>query len=158
MEPTTATGVLRILPSTLGEVARFCKAVVQSVMNGEANPLEVHVMLKTFEKASEAIQDEIRSNVMTEMDKYSEKSIQAFGARVDKAETGVRYRYETSGDSEWEIRKTLLEQAAASLKERELFLRTLKEPMTVLNEETGEVTQIRPPQKISTSGLKVTLI
>lgn len=157
MEPSTATGVLRILPSTQAEVAHFAKAVVQSVMNGEANPLEIHVMLKGFEKAAELISDAIRTNVMSELDRYSEKSIQAFGARVDKAEVGTKYKYETACDPIWELRKVVLEQASVSLKERETFLRTLREPMTIIDETTGEINTIKPPQKVSTSGLKITL-
>lgn len=157
MEPTTATGVLRILPTTTEECARFAKAVIQSVKDGEANALEVHVMLKAFEKASEAILDCIRDNVMTQMDRYSEKSVELMGARIDKAEVGVKYNYAYSGDPIWETRKSILNTATDMLKEREVFLRSLKEPLMVLYEATGEVIKINPPMKTSTSGLKVTL-
>lgn len=155
--PSSPTGVLRILPSTLTECAKFAKAVIQSVKDGEANALEVHVMLKAFEKASEAILDCIRDNVMTQMDRYSEKSVELMGARIDKAEVGVKYKYETSGDPIWETRKSILNTAADMLKEREVFLRSLKEPLMILDEITGEIIKINPPLKTSTSGLKVTL-
>lgn len=155
--PSTPTGVIKILPTTKSEVIRFSNEVIKSVQNGEANALELHVMLKAFEKASELITDVIRENVLREVDKYSEKSFDAFGANVTKSEVGTKYKYETAGDEVWETRKAVVDSAMSLLKEREEFLRTLHEPMTVVSEETGEVRQVRPPMKTSTTGLKVTL-
>jgi len=42
-------------------------------------------------------------------------------------------------------------------KERETFLRALKEPMEVLDNMTGEVIILRPPVKKSTEGVKVSI-
>lgn len=157
MEPTTPTGVLRILPTTKLEIARFAKGVVQSVLDGTANPLEIHVMLKAFDKASELIVDEIRSNVMAELDKYSEKSIHLFGVQIDKTEVATKYNYSTSKDPEWERLDVEVNTATERRKAREAFLRTLREPMTLVNEETGEVYKISPPLKTSVSGVKITV-
>lgn len=156
--PTTATGVLHILPSSKDECVRFAKAVVQSVADGQEDALKVYVMLKQFEKASELISDCIKSNVMNLVDLHSEKSFEAFGARVDKAEVGVKYNYEASGDPVWNERKSMVDNAMSLLKERETFLRALIEPMVIVSEETGEVVKVSPPPKVSTSGLKITLV
>jgi len=49
------------------------------------------------------------------------------------------------------------ESNAEGRKERETFLKALKEPMEVLDSVTGEVIILRPPVKKSTEGIKVSI-
>lgn len=155
--PNNPMSMLRLMPSRADEVARFSKSVIESVKSGNANPIEVLVMLRSLEAVSELVREEIEENVLNAVDKYSEKVIEAFGARVEKAEVGVKYNYATSGDSEWEAMDSELKALKSRISEREAFLRALKEPMDRLHKETGEVETIRPPKKTSKSGVKVYL-
>lgn len=156
--PNTALGTLKLMPSNLEQVSRFSKQLVQSVMDGETNPLQLLVMLRALEKTSEVVIDCIRENINSEASKFSEREINMFGATLEKSEVGTKYDYASTGDIEWEQRDALVNAATNLRKEREAFLRALKEPMTVVNEETGEVTQIRPPLKRSTTFVKVKLL
>lgn len=155
--PSSAIGVLRIMPATDVEVARFSKGIIEAVKQGHANPLEVLVMLRSLEAVSELVREEIEENIVTEAGKYSEKTIEAYGARIEKSEVGTKYKYETSGDIEWEQVNSEFKSLERKRKEREEFLRALKEPMTAVNRETGEVYEIRPPFKTSKSGVRVYL-
>lgn len=155
--PSTPTGVLRMMPTKASEIGRFAAGVINNVKNGEANALEVLVMLRALEALSETIRDSIKENILTAADKYSEKTFEVFGARIEKGDVGVKYLYETSGDWQWESFKTQEQTAANLRKDREAFLRSLKEPITIVDEESGEVSTIKPPLKRSTSGLKVFL-
>lgn len=153
----TAIGALRIMPASKPEVGRFSAQLINSVKAGDVNPLEVLVLLRALESVSENVREAIRENLNAEADRYSEKTFEVFGARIEKAELGTKYKYEASGDPEWARRKAGVDAAMTLLKEREAFLRALREPMTIVVEETGEVVNIVPPTKISTSGLKVFL-
>jgi hypothetical protein len=155
--PTTAIGALRIMPASKQEAGRFAAQVINSVKAGDVNPHEVLVLLRALQNVSETVLDGIKENINTETERYSEKRFEAYGATLEKAELATRYKYELSGDREWERRKAGVDAALNLLKEREAFLRALKEPMTAVDEESGEVFRIVPPPKFSTSGIKVFL-
>ena len=155
--PTTAMSALRLMPSTASEIGRFSKQLIEGVQEGNINPLELLVMLRALEGVSETVRDAIKTNVQNAADKYNEKSFEVFGARVEKSEVGVKYNYEMCGDQIWE-RHSVDERTAAELrKQREVFLRSLTEPMTVVDKDSGEISEIRPPLKRSQSGVKVFL-
>jgi hypothetical protein len=145
------------MPSKASEVARFAKQIIESVQNGNANPLEVKVMMRALRAVAEEVEEEIDENAVTEASKYAEKTIEMYGARIEKAEVGVSYDYATSGFPDWEQLDSEIKGLTERRKEKEAFLRALKEPITTLNESTGEVDVVKPPQKRSKSGIKVYL-
>ena len=150
-------GVMRLMPSKATEVATFSKQLIQSVKSGDANPLEVLVMLRSLELVSELVREEIEGNVLTEAEKNPEKKFNAFGAIVERCEVGTKYNYATSKDTVYERLQVDADTAKRKLDERTAFLRGLKEPMTVVDEMTGEIVTITPPLKKSKSGVKVYL-
>jgi hypothetical protein len=156
-EPHNAMSALRLMPSKASEVATFSVQIIKAVQNGDANPLEVLVMLRALEAVSETVRDEISDNVLTEAEKHTEKKFNAFGAIVERTEVGTKYAYDTSSDVEWEQLNSEFESLKRRKSERETFLKALKEPMTVVNPDTGEVYTIKPPFKTSKSGVRVYL-
>jgi hypothetical protein len=155
--PDNAMSMLRLMPTKASEVARFASQIIQAVQNGNANPLEVKVMMRALRAVAEEVEEEIDENAVTEAGKYAEKTIEMYGARIEKAEVGVSYDYATSGFSEWELLDAELKGLTERRKEKETFLRALKEPMEILNKDTGVWETIRPPQKKSKTGIKVYL-
>jgi transcriptional/translational regulatory protein YebC/TACO1 len=155
--PSNPMSALRLMPSKASEVARFSKGIIEAVKSGDANPLEVLVMLRSLEAVSELVREEIEENVNAEADRFNEKVIERYGARIEKREVGVKYNYARSGDIEYERLKVDAETAKSRLSEREAFLKALKEPITLVNKETGEVYEVNPPLKTSKSGVAVYL-
>ena len=155
--PSSAIGTLRLMPAKSDQIAIFSRQLIESVKNGDTNPLELLVILRALESVSKVVRDEIHENIMTAADKYSEKTIEAFGAKIEKREVNTRYNYASAKDVEWERMDAEIKSLTDRIKEREKFLRALKEPMTVVDKETGEVTEIHPPMKTSESGLAVYL-
>lgn len=154
--PSTAMGVMRLMPNSDKSVAQFSKQLIESVRSGDVNPLELLVMLRSLEAVSELVRDEIKDNINTAADKYPEKKFEAFGAIVEKADFG-KFNYGSSCDPEWETLDAQFKTIENKRKEREAFLRALREPITAVNRETGEVYEIRPPFKKSNEGVKVFL-
>jgi hypothetical protein len=148
--------VLRLMPNSDKSVAQFSKQLIDSVRSGDANPLEVLVMLRSLEAVSELVREEIKDNINTAAEKYPEKKFEAFGAIVEKADFG-KYNYASACDPEWETLDAQFKTIETKRKEREAFLRALREPMTAVNRETGEVYEIRPPFKKSNEGVRVYL-
>jgi hypothetical protein len=155
--PDTAQSALSLMPSTAGEVARFSKQLIESVKSGNSNPLELVVQLHALTKVYELVREEIEENILKEADKYPEKVIERYGARMEKAEVGVKYDYTTSRDPVWEQLDSEANSILERKKARETFLKALTEPFTSLNKDTGELDEIRPPVKTSKSGIKIYL-
>ena len=155
--PETATGALSLMPSTATEVAKFSKLLIQSVKSGDVNPLQLIVQLHALTKVYEEVREEIEEHVLREAEKFPEKVIERYGARIEKSEVGTKYQYATSKDIEWERLDSEFKTIERKRKEREEFLRALREPMTAVNEETGEVYKIMPPFKTSKAGFKIYL-
>lgn len=155
--PSTAIGAARMLPTTQTQIDIFSDQVIESVRNGEANPLEVLIILKAFEKAQERIIKEIRENFVTEAGKYPETSFEFNGAKIEKVEVGTKYNYAICNDPIYKNRLEIAEKAKEKLSERETFLKAIKEPINIVDEETGELIKIIPALKTSTSSLKVSI-
>lgn len=153
----TALSYLTVLPSTSDEIKRFTTQIINSVKEGQENPLKVLVMLRALEATAESIRTGIGEEILTEASKYSEKSFEAYGARIERAEVGVSYDYQTTEDREWFAFKVGEQKMADFRKSREGFLREIKKPITVIDPDTGEVYEIKPPLKKSKSGVKVFL-
>lgn len=145
------------MPSTSSEVARFAYQIIKSVQGGDANALEVLVMMRALDLLSKEVIEQIEGNILNAADKYSEKKFEVFGALVEKAENGTKYNYLQTGDIEYERLHAEAQTVTRKLKEREEFLKALKEPLTVVNEETGEMYKVNPPFKTSKSGVRVYL-
>ena len=155
--PDSAMGMLRAMPTKAEEIGKFVHQIVRGVKDGNANALEVKVMMRALRAVAEEVEEEIDENAVREAEKYSEKTIEMYGARIEKGEVGVSYDYAASGLSEWEQLDAQIKTLTEQRKEKEAFLRALKEPMTRLHEETGEIETIRPPQKKSKTGVKIYL-
>jgi hypothetical protein len=75
--PETATGALAQMPSTATEVAKFSKLLIQSVKNGDVNPLQLIVQLHALTKVYEEVREEIEENVLKEAEKFPETVIES---------------------------------------------------------------------------------
>lgn len=155
--PSTPMGVLRLGPTTAYEIQVFSKGIIDAVKNGEINAIDVLVTLKKFEKASGTILKAIQEDFVKEGDKHPERSFSFAGAQIEKKEVGVKYDYSKCGDLAWERHSANEAISAERRIERETFLKSLKEPITVVDEETGEVITLRPPTKTGSTSLTVTI-
>lgn len=152
--PSSALGTLRLFASTQTEVDRFSDQLIASVKEEGANPIEILVQLRAFEKVTGRVIKEIMDNAITEIDKNNGAMTFA-GNNLQRTEAGVSYDFKHSGDSVWEARKAIFDAAQSQLKEREEFLKSLKEPIRILVEETGELQLVRPPLRTSKTIVKV---
>ena len=155
--PNSPNGVLKLFPSTSDEVNRFANRLIQSVKHEGENPLEILVQIRAMEKAFKIVTEKIQENLLNEAGKYPENRFQFMGNEIERSEVGTSYDYKVCGDHDWERFSVDELTAGNSRKERETFLRTIKEPINMYDPITGETWTVRPPIKRSSSGLKVFL-
>lgn len=86
------------------------------------------------------------------------KQLETNSAKIELAETGVKYNFDNCGDVIFEQLSQQLESIEQQLKDRKEFLKTVPASgLQILNEQTGELHTIYPPSKSSTSTYKITL-
>lgn len=136
----------------------LCEKILQQVENGEINPLYAAAVLKgMIESLTNALKDpRMFDGVQKEGEKFGKEKIICQGATFSICETGVKYDFDACGDP---IYNELAKQKAEldeKLKERTAFLKTIKQSMTVVDDNTGEVASIYAPIKSSTTSFKIT--
>lgn len=96
-------------------VADIISNTIARVESGELNPLSVAVQCAGIDKISKAVREKVLDMALDEAYKYSGKTIEAFGAKIEIKESGVKYDYAVS--SEWlrleEERQRIVEQQKA---------------------------------------------
>jgi hypothetical protein len=105
--------------------------------------------LRSSKQFSDYVRDEIAKNG---------KQIETQSAKLELAETGVKYNFDNCGDPIYQKLEQQLQSVEADLKDRKEFLKTVPvSGLSIINEETGELSTIYPPSKQSTSTYKITL-
>jgi len=124
--------------------------------NGHITPLQLASQLKFVEDIITNVKEELRQRVVSEQSKYGKERMTYKGAAFDIKEAGIKYDYSHCNDTIWDDLKQQLDDLNVKIKEREAFLKTLRERLTYVDESTGEIVTIYPPQKKSTTTYSIT--
>lgn len=154
--PSTAIELVGMFAETSVQVDVFSDQVIRSVKDGEVNPLKVQLHIKAMERAFERILKEIKDNVLAEADKYPGAEFDFMGNKIQKGSVSTVYDYAACKDEVWERFDADVKTATESRKEREAFLRALKQPMDIVD-SNGEAVKLYPPLKKETPGIKITI-
>lgn len=144
---------ITVLPSSKDELVDFTSQIIAEVEAGNLDPLTLSIRLKWIEKIKEVLDTKIKESVLKEAAKYG-KSFERMGFKIEIGEAGTKYDYSKTGDIEWERLDQQAKSIAEAKKAREAMLKTLKTPIQLVNESTGECYEVHPPVKTSTTTLK----
>jgi len=153
----TAISTLTYFNTSKEGINRFVDKVVSEVEGGLINPLDLVIYLRSIQKSIDGINDKVKQMIIDEADKYPQKSFEYKGAMISKEELGTKYDYENCEDMIWGKLDSEIKGLTEKKKERETFLKTIKDPIGYTDTETGETWKVNPPIKRSTSGVKVTI-
>jgi hypothetical protein len=121
--------------------------------NGDALKIvETVSAMETFIKELKE-RKEFKEYAREELLKHGGKYVSPSGARIEVAETGVKYDY--ANDNKWQMLKAVADDVNAQLKEHEDKLKKIPAGKLLVCEDSGEV--FCGPSKSSTSSYKVTL-
>jgi hypothetical protein len=155
-----SSNLINILQGLNGKASAdaISSAIIQSVEDGAANPLEVKIKAKIMQEALASAVKEIDFYAQAEAEKYGRAGDTLHGAKFSIAEVGSRYDYQSCKDLYYQ---ELLEKQAdldELFKEREKFLKAITKPTAVIHPDTGESYEINPPVKYSTTQVKIKLL
>jgi choline kinase len=151
----TAISTLSQLPETKQQIETFAYSLEQGLNNGQIVASDLLRFQKAMEKVFEKIKPTLIENALNEISQYEKNSV-IKGSEFSIVEAGVKYDYSNCNDIEYNTLNTQLEAIKSTLKDRETFLKSIKEPMQMIDENSGEVYTICPPKKTSSTTLKVT--
>lgn len=153
----SASSVLTLCPSTKQQIQVFADQIINEVTEGNSNPLSVHLQIIALEKTLEVIKSGIRDHVLTEAEKYGQKSFEFLGNKVEIREVGTKYDFKGCSDPVWNRIQESIAELKEAMKEREMLLKSIHKTTSIVDEETGEIAEIHPCHKTSTTGVVITL-
>lgn len=137
---------------------QMADGLVNAVSEGRLQPLETIARLKFAETTIKTAIEGVMEFAIDEAAKYSRgEKITSLGCELTQKEAGVKYDFTGCGDAVYDRLVQEMEALKERIKEREAFLKTVKQGMTVADEETGEMLTIRPAMKSSKTIVEVRL-
>ena len=144
-------------PQTGDQILDFQNEILDSVTNGFEDPLFLLVKLKAMSKALDGAIDSIQEYALSEAQKHG-KSFAIYGAKVEVKEMGTKWYFDKTGDPIIARIAEQKDQIGKAEKDRQSFLKTLKEKTSFLDEESGEVFTVYPARKESKTGIAISII
>jgi len=157
MKELTILSIIKLLPESNEQVLTFSENLKSVLDSGDINPLDVLLCIKGFEKVIANVKDYLNELAVIECMKYTEKDIKYKTAELQVVQTGVKYDYDNCNDYKYKSFKLKEVELKSEINAREGFLKGLKESINIIDEDSGEIVEIYPPAKTSTTTAKVTL-
>jgi hypothetical protein len=138
------------------------KVIAQQTIYNSLETGNVIAMADAFAKVEFLIK-EIKSfpayidYLREEVSKYGKSHTTSSGTKIELAEVGTKYDYQTCNDAELVNLNSKLLEIENAIKDRQAFLKTLPISGIEIILDGGEVAKIYPPIKTSTSSVKCTI-
>jgi hypothetical protein len=148
------------------DIDRFKDRLRLAYESGDIKALDVMARAKLAQKYLEAILgdgdknkgiEEIKKGARDEAEQYGEQVFPYMGLEVKLSELGARWDFSGCGDRHLSQLQIYMDALKRQIKEREDYLKSLKSPKDIVDLETGEMYEVSPPVKRSTSGLQFSL-
>jgi len=125
-------------------------SIADMVNNGDASPIAAIIKLKAFADLYDEVRPMLNDAIIHEIDNGNNE---VHGVTLSTMETGIKYDFSTTKKwVELNHKKTLIDQ---ELKVLETTIKTLTRPMQILDEETGELIEIKPAKRSSKTSFKI---
>ena len=116
----------------------------QVIASPQFDLLKVYVELKRYENYLSEVMEQIKPLALEIAQKQDEKTLLVETAKV---RLQSRTSYDFSNDDKWQYLKESLTSSQTIIKQHEELLKTLTEVKEVVDETTGGVYQVFPPQR-----------
>lgn len=148
-----ALSIFGLMPENKAQINSFIQAAKNEILSGEYDPIKVEVQLKIMEELISGLRKdtEIRNQLLTELDKYTEKTIVIYGTDITKSSRST-LDYSTCNDSILQDLQAEADDINSKVKARQEMLKNIV-PMSVVNPETGEY--LNPPSKKTTEVITI---
>lgn len=155
-QPIELDDAVMLSQPSKAKAEEIAQRIINAATEGIENPLDILIKVRWAQSILDKVADGILSACIDEASKYAKgERITKLGAELNVKEAGVNWIYDGCNDP---VYADLAQKSGAMkdmIKERETFLKSLKQSMTVVDDTTGEVVTIAPPQKQSKTIVEV---
>jgi hypothetical protein len=131
--------------------------LVRQLQEDEISALDVKIALKQMEVAIEQVKKVADRMAADEAAKQGERSFMHNGARIELAELGTKYDFTPCGYPPLARIELTMKEYGEQAKAAQNWLKSIKGKTEYIDPETGEMCEVYPPIKTSTTGIKITL-
>jgi hypothetical protein len=119
------------------------------------DPLKDIAICRKYIFLLEELEKGLKEYALEELSTFDREETELLDVSLKKVETPAKFDF--SANSNWVAQKKVLDDANIKLKEIEALAKTLKSKTSILDETTGEITEMFPPIKSSSSTIRVSL-
>ncbi len=155
----TPTSIVALFETNKAQRQLFVNTLIDSIESGNVDPLEIHLQVKCMEDIIKQLNEDKRyKDAVLEKAQTHGKEFEYMSAKINIREVGTKYDFSKCEDREYEMLESESNTLKEKLKVRADFLKKApSEGITLVDENSGEVSKIYPPSKISTTSVVVTL-
>lgn len=129
----------------------------QAVEDGNYDPLKGLIYANKLEKFGKELTAALRPIAEGSVTLAKGEVYKTFNTEVTQKETGVSFDLSICNDPVFKKLSDELTDVTLRYKERETFLKSISKPMTIVDEETGDIIEIKPPIRKGKLGLALSI-
>jgi hypothetical protein len=141
---------------TKGNIAKLSAGILENVTEGRVGVDKQVTVLRALQEAIELTLENLKPLLVDELGKYSKgETCNVMGAKLELKEVGTKYDYSQCNDPVLIKLMEVKTDIDKQVKERQEWLRKLKSMAFVPDTETGELMEVVPPVKYSTTSYTI---
>jgi hypothetical protein len=159
METMNVSSVLTLFPSSKDEQDVFVDKLIKSLQSGDIDPLKVEAQMVNLEQVVKKYRSNkiVKDAVLTEAEKYGEKSFDIYGANVQIKEVGTKYNFLEVGHEKYNEICKEIDFLSEKKKELETILKAHSEKWVEVDFDSGNTYEVLPLSKSSTTQVVLTI-
>lgn len=129
-------------------IESLVKSQFDGIESGEVDPIKAFVFSHKLLEFAKQLQESLKTHISGLQGEYN-------GLRISDVKTGSKFNYNNCGDIKYNKLVESFNDLKNAISEREAFLKTIKQPLTEVDTETGETFEIKPPVNTFSISTKV---
>jgi P2-related tail formation protein len=125
------------------------------VNEAEGYELEAYITVKKLEYVVKSLIEVLQPMAITEAEKQKGNTL--YGAEVNVKDTGVRYNFSECGYLPYNNLISDKKQIETELKGMETLLKSINKKTTIVDEQSGEILEVKPPVRTAGTSIVLTL-
>jgi P2-related tail formation protein len=125
------------------------------VNEAEGYELEAYITAKKLEYVVKSLIEILQPMAISEAEKQKGNTL--YGAEVNVKDTGVRYNFSECGYLPYNNLISDKKQIETELKGMETLLKSINKKTTIVDEQSGEILEVKPPVRTAGTSIVLTL-
>lgn len=119
-------------------ISEMVAAYMEQIDNGTIDPVETFIFAHKLLEFATLLHSNVKPHVAGVRGDF-------YGLRISEAKTGSTYDYGVCNSPRWQYLVDEMARIKELMEKEQTFLKSLPAPIEVVDDDTGEVFQIRPP-------------